>query len=76
MYNIKFYKGALGEEQFIREEKSKIIPRKGDIVGLEIGDETTCFDVLATLINYDKEFLNDGEVHEVDVFLKEYVWPF
>lgn len=74
--NIKFFKGRLGEERFFAELESDIVPRKGDVVSL--GDENgdvECWDVIHTLISYDKEFLKDGENHEVNVFLKRYIWP-
>lgn len=74
--NIKFFKGRLGAEKFLAELESDIVPRKGDIVSLEdeCGD-IVCWDVIHTLISYDKEFLKDGENHEVNVFLKRYIWP-
>lgn len=74
--NIKFFKGRLGAEGFLTELESDVVPRKGDIVSLEdeCGD-ITCWDVIHTLVSYDKEFLKDGENHEVSVFLKRYIWP-
>lgn len=74
--NIKFFKGRLGEEKFLTELESDVVPRKGDIVSVE--DEygcIVCWDVIHTLISYDKEFLKDGENHEISVFLKRYIWP-
>ena len=74
--NIKFFKGRLGAEKFLTELESDVVPRKGDIVSVEdeYGD-IVCWDVVHTLISYDKEFLKDGENHEVNVFLKRYIWP-
>lgn len=74
--NIKFFKGRLGAEKFLTELESDVVPRKGDIVSVE--DEygsIVCWDVIHTLISYDKKFLKDGENHEVNVFLKRYIWP-
>ncbi len=74
--NIKFFKGRLGAEKFFTELESDVVPRKGDMVSLtdENGD-VGCWDVIHTLISYDKKFLKDGENHDVSVFLKRYVWP-
>ena len=74
--NVKFFKGRLGEESFLTELESDVVPRKGDIVSLadENGD-VGCWDVIHTLISYDKKFLKDGENYEISVFLKRYVWP-
>ena len=74
--NVKFFKGRLGVEKFLTELESDVVPRKGDIVSLEDewGD-IVCWDVIHTLISYDKEFLKNGENHEVNVFLKRYIWP-
>ena len=33
--NIKFFKGRLGEEIFLAELQSDVVPRKGDIVSFE-----------------------------------------
>ena len=33
--NIKFFKGRLGEESFLTELESDVVPRKGDVVSLE-----------------------------------------
>ena len=75
--NIKFFNGRLGEESFLAELESDIVPRKGDIVSFEDKNgDVECWDVIHTLISYDKEFLKDGENHEVNVFLKRYIWPF
>lgn len=74
--NIKFFKGRLGEESFLAELESDVVPRKGDIVSFEDKNgDVECWDVIHTLINYERGFLKDGENHEVNVFLKKYVWP-
>ena len=74
--NIKFFKGRLGEEKFFTELESDVVPRKGDIVSFEDKNgDVECWDVIHTLINYERGFLKDGENHEVNVFLKRYVWP-
>ena len=74
--NIKFFKGRLGEEKFFTELESDIVPRRGDMVSLvdENGD-VGCWDVIHTLISYDKQFFKDEENQEISVFLKRYVWP-
>ena len=74
--NIKFFKGRLGEESFLTELESDVVPRKGDVVSLEDKNgDIECWDVIHTLISYERGFLKDGENHEVNVFLKKYVWP-
>ena len=73
--NIKFFKGRLGEESFLAELESDVVPRKGDIVSLEDKNgDVECWDVIHTLISYDKQFFKDEENHEISVFLKRYVW--
>ena len=75
--NIKFFKGRLGEESFLTELESDVVPRKGDIVSFEdTHGYVECSDVIPTLISYERGFLKDGENHEVNVFLKRYIWPF
>ena len=74
--NIKFFKGRLGEERFLTELESDVVPRKGDIVSFEDKNGgVECWDVIYTLISYERGFLKDGENHEVNVFLKKYVLP-
>ena len=75
--NIKFFKGRLGEESFLAELESDIVPRKGDIVSFEDKNgDVECWEVIHTLISYERGFLKDGEDYEINVFLKGYVWPF
>ena len=75
--NIKFFKGRLGEESFLAELESDVVPRKGDIVSFEDKNgDVECWDVIHTLISYERGFLKDGANHEVNVFLKKSVWPF